>query len=70
MEGAWGLEGRVQPGQLGNCLEVAARVSLLEPEDLAAINNVIDSPLDAAADTEFIPSEIDELETVELPESK
>jgi hypothetical protein len=41
-----------------------------EPEDLAPINNMVDSPLDAAADMEFTPSEVDELETIELPESE
>lgn len=41
-----------------------------EPEDLAPVNNMKDSPLDAAAEMEFTPSEIDELETIELPESE
>ena len=41
-----------------------------EPEDLAPVDNMKDSPLNAAAEMEFTPSEIDELETIELPESE
>jgi hypothetical protein len=41
-----------------------------EPEDLTPIDHMKDSPLDAAADMEFTPSEIDELQTIELPESE
>ncbi|KAJ9130070.1 hypothetical protein NKR23_g12365 [Pleurostoma richardsiae] len=42
----------------------------LEPEDLAPLNNMKDSPLDAAEEMEFTPSEIDELETIDLPRSE
>ncbi|KAJ2898969.1 uncharacterized protein MKZ38_003538 [Zalerion maritima] len=41
-----------------------------EPEDLTPIDNMQNSPLDAAANMEFTPSEIDELETIELPRSE
>jgi hypothetical protein len=37
-----------------------------EPEDLTSINNMKDSPLDTT-DMDFTPSEIDDLETIELP---
>jgi hypothetical protein len=37
-----------------------------EPEDLTPINNMKDSPLDTT-DMDFTPSEIDDLETIELP---
>ncbi|KAI3318580.1 hypothetical protein HD806DRAFT_512031 [Xylariaceae sp. AK1471] len=41
-----------------------------EPEDLTPLDKMRDSPLDAAADFEFTPSEIDEFETIDLPESE
>ncbi|KAI1289079.1 hypothetical protein F5Y03DRAFT_378428 [Xylaria venustula] len=41
-----------------------------EPEDLTHIDIMRDSPLEAAEEMEFTPSEIDELETIELPESE
>ncbi|KAI0976971.1 hypothetical protein F4678DRAFT_456251 [Xylaria arbuscula] len=41
-----------------------------EPEDLTPIDIIRDSPLEAAEDMEFTPSEIDELEAIELPESE
>ena len=37
-----------------------------EPEDLTPINHMKDSPLDTM-DMDFTPSEIDDLETIELP---
>lgn len=40
-----------------------------EPEDLTPINNMKDSPLDTM-DMDFTPSEIDDLETIELPDSE
>ncbi|KAI3326973.1 hypothetical protein HD806DRAFT_520008 [Xylariaceae sp. AK1471] len=41
-----------------------------EPEDLAPIDNMRNSPLDAAAAMEFTPEEITELETIDLPRSE
>ncbi|KAI1497721.1 hypothetical protein F5X99DRAFT_432720 [Biscogniauxia marginata] len=41
-----------------------------EPQDLTPIHNIKDSPLDATTEMEFTPSEIDELETIELPRSE
>ncbi|KAI1347199.1 hypothetical protein F5Y01DRAFT_307762 [Xylaria sp. FL0043] len=41
-----------------------------EPEDLTPLDNMRDSPLDAAEDMGFTPSEIDELETIDLPRSE
>lgn len=41
-----------------------------EPEDLAPVAKMKNSPLDAAEEMEFTPSEIDELETIDLPESE
>ncbi|EFY85259.1 hypothetical protein MAC_08719 [Metarhizium acridum CQMa 102] len=40
-----------------------------EPEDLAPLNPMKENPLDVAAEMEFTPSEIDELETINLPRS-
>ncbi|CZR50564.1 uncharacterized protein PAC_00438 [Phialocephala subalpina] len=40
-----------------------------EPEDLTPIKNMKDSPLDTM-DMDFTPSEIDDLETIELPDSE
>jgi hypothetical protein len=40
-----------------------------EPEDLTHINSMKDSPLDTT-DMDFTPSEIDDLETIELPSSE
>jgi hypothetical protein len=40
-----------------------------EPEDLTLINNIKLAPLDTA-DMDFTPSEIDDLETIELPRSE
>jgi hypothetical protein len=40
-----------------------------EPEDLTPFNNMRDSPLDTT-EMDFTPSEIDDLETVELPSSE
>lgn len=41
-----------------------------EPEDLTPVDNMRDSPLEAAEDMEFTCSEIDELETIDLPGSE
>lgn len=41
-----------------------------EPEDLTPVGNMQDSPLGVAEEMGFTPSEIDELETIELPESE
>jgi hypothetical protein len=41
-----------------------------EPEDLTPMNNIQDSVLEGAADMEFTPSEVDELDTIDLPRSK
>ncbi|KAI1117880.1 hypothetical protein F5Y14DRAFT_464907 [Nemania sp. NC0429] len=41
-----------------------------EPEDLAPVDSMRDSPLEAAAEMEFTPSEIDDLETIELPDDE
>lgn len=41
-----------------------------EPEDLAPAEAMKDSPLDVAEEMEFTPSEIDELETIDLPRSE
>ncbi|KAI1160588.1 hypothetical protein F5B18DRAFT_631851 [Nemania serpens] len=41
-----------------------------EPEDLTPVDNMRDSPLEAAEEMEFTPSEVDDLETIELPESE
>ena len=41
-----------------------------EPEELAPVDNMKDSPLDAAAEMEFTPSEVDELEAIDLPRSE
>ncbi|KAI5859903.1 hypothetical protein GGS23DRAFT_607144 [Durotheca rogersii] len=41
-----------------------------EPEDLGPIDHMKACPLDAAAAMQFTPSEVDDLETIELPESE
>ena len=41
-----------------------------EPEDMAPLDRMEDGPLDVAAEMEFTPSEIDELETIDLPRSE
>lgn len=41
-----------------------------EPEDLAPLNPMKEDPLDVSAEMDFTPSEIDELETINLPESE
>ncbi|KAI1077215.1 hypothetical protein F5B20DRAFT_593026 [Whalleya microplaca] len=41
-----------------------------EPEELSSVRNMKNSPLDAAAEMEFTPSEVDELETIDLPRSE
>ncbi|KAI1125401.1 hypothetical protein F5Y10DRAFT_279500 [Nemania abortiva] len=41
-----------------------------EPEDLTPLRNIQDSPLEVAGEMEFTPSEIDELETIELSKPK
>lgn len=41
-----------------------------EPEDLAPLNPMKEDPLDVTAEMEFTPSEIDELETINLPRSE
>lgn len=41
-----------------------------EPEDLTPVRNMKDSPLEAAAEMDLTPSEIDELETIDLPRSE
>lgn len=41
-----------------------------EPEDLSAIDKMEVSPLDAAEEMDFSPSEIEDLETIELPDDE
>lgn len=41
-----------------------------EPEDLSPVDNMKETPLEVAEEMKFTPSEIEELETIELPESE
>ncbi len=41
-----------------------------EPEDLVPLDRMEDDPLNVAAEMEFTPSEVDELETINLPGSE
>ncbi|KAI9786412.1 MAG: hypothetical protein M1839_006872 [Geoglossum umbratile] len=69
VEGARRLEGEVGQEERATSWKWWHESPSPEPEDLTPINNMKDSPLDTT-DMDFTPSEIDDLETIELPSSK